>query len=104
MFKSNFSLFGSEIEFDDYSIWSTGVPPLGSSNDRDIADLKDIFSENRRKKSGGLRKIREFTPQEICRHLEHNPPMHIVLSPGVYEYTCPGCGKTITFTVSGSIF
>lgn len=89
MFRSNFSLFGSEIEFDDYPTWSTHVLPLGSSNFH---------------KEGGLRKIREFTPQEICRHPEHNPPMHIVLSPGIYEYTCPGCGKTITFIVSGPIF
>lgn len=34
-----------------------------------------------------------------CLHPEHNPPSLIVLEPGVYEYQCPGCGKTIVFTV-----
>lgn len=29
-----------------------------------------------------------------CHHPEHNPPTHIVLSPGIYEHTCPACGKT----------
>lgn len=27
-----------------------------------------------------------------CRHPEHNPPGMIVLEPGNYEWTCPGCG------------
>lgn len=46
---------------------------------------------------GGLRKIRDIKPP--CRHPQHNPPGYIVLSPGVYEHVCPGCGKSITFTV-----
>jgi hypothetical protein len=29
-----------------------------------------------------------------CIHPEHNPPHHILLPPGLYEYTCPGCGYT----------
>ena len=48
-------------------------------------------------KMGGLRKIAD-APQP-CFHPEHNPPTHIVLEPGLYEYTCPNCGRTSTFTV-----
>ena len=44
------------------------------------------------KKRGGFRKINE--PIKVCLHPNHNPPGHIVLSPGTYEYTCPGCGAT----------
>jgi hypothetical protein len=36
---------------------------------------------------------------KICRHSEHNPPMHIVLEPGTYEYICPGCGNKTVFDV-----
>ena len=28
-----------------------------------------------------------------CRHHEHDPPSHIVLKPGMYEWECPGCGR-----------
>jgi hypothetical protein len=34
-----------------------------------------------------------------CSHPEHKPPMHIVLEPGTYKHTCPGCGKVTTFEV-----
>jgi len=30
-----------------------------------------------------------------CNHREHNPPNMIVLPPGIYEHTCPGCGRTV---------
>jgi len=46
---------------------------------------------------GGLRKIAD--EPKPCLHPEHNPPSHIVLSPGTYEYTCPGCGERQTFRV-----
>lgn len=39
--------------------------------------------------------------QRMCRWPEHNPPMHIVLSPGTYEHTCDKCGKKTVFTVRG---
>jgi hypothetical protein len=45
----------------------------------------------------GLRKIGEA--KMPCIHPEHNPPTHIVLEPGLYEYECPGCGRKITFSV-----
>ena len=48
-------------------------------------------------KSGGLRKIADAEPP--CLSHEHNPPSHMVLSPGTYEYTCPACGETTTFVV-----
>lgn len=51
-------------------------------------------------KMTGLRKIRDLSPEETCVSPAHNPPMHIVLDDGVYEYTCPACGKTITFVVN----
>lgn len=39
----------------------------------------------------------EFTP---CYNSEHEPPSHIVLDPGTWEHTCPGCGKKQTFIVN----
>lgn len=34
-----------------------------------------------------------------CRNPNHDPPQHIVLEPGVYEHTCPGCGQKQVFTI-----
>ena len=45
---------------------------------------------------GGLKKIEVFKP---CLSSEHQPPSHMVLSPGKYEYTCPACGEKTVFTV-----
>lgn len=42
------------------------------------------------------KKIKDIRP---CTHPEHSPPMHMVYSPGVYEHTCPACGRVVTFTV-----
>lgn len=36
-----------------------------------------------------------------CRHPEHDPPSMIVLDPGTYEHTCPGCQKKTVFHVRG---
>jgi hypothetical protein len=47
-----------------------------------------------------LRKIKDFGPREICNHPGHNPPTMIVLSPGIYEHTCPACGKQQQFIVN----
>lgn len=46
-----------------------------------------------------LKKIADLP--KTCMSPEHNPPGHIVLSPGIWEHTCPGCGDTTTFTVAG---
>ena len=46
-----------------------------------------------------LRKIADEKPP--CGHPEHNPPIHMVLSPGTYEYTCPSCGHKTTFIING---
>lgn len=48
-----------------------------------------------------LRKIAELAWNQICIHPEHNPPSHIVLSPGVYEHECPGCGAKTIFRING---
>lgn len=45
----------------------------------------------------GLEKIADAP--KPCLSPEHNPPMHIVLPPGVYKYTCPSCGQSVVFTV-----
>ncbi len=37
---------------------------------------------------------------ELCKHPEHNPPMHIVYRNGSYEHECPGCKAKTCFTVS----
>lgn len=34
-----------------------------------------------------------------CSHREHDPPNMIVLEPGSYEYTCPGCGHVTYFQI-----
>lgn len=34
-----------------------------------------------------------------CRDSEHNPPAHQVFEPGIYEHTCPSCGKVTRFTI-----
>lgn len=46
---------------------------------------------------GGLKRIGEA--KQPCISPEHNPPMHIVLPAGIYEYTCPSCGEKQTFEV-----
>ena len=50
--------------------------------------------------TGGLRKIGDLPNEQACYSPEHNPPAYIVLGDGVYEYTCPSCGKVTRFTVS----
>jgi len=43
-----------------------------------------------------FRKISDFNPPlPPCSHPEHNPPSHIVLPPGEWEYECPGCGSKV---------
>lgn len=44
-----------------------------------------------------IRKIADF--EEPCRHPEHNPPRHLVLTPGLYEHTCPACKHKERFIV-----
>lgn len=65
------------------------------------AEMKLIeVGENRSK--GGLEKITNIP--ELCFHPEHIPSKYIVLEPGTYRYTCPGCNGIIIFTVSGVMF
>ena len=46
-----------------------------------------------------LRKIKTPSRQDKCLNAEHNPPSHIVLEAGTYEYICPSCGKKTIFEV-----
>ena len=39
-----------------------------------------------------------------CFHPEHDPPKHISLRPGIYEYECPGCGEKKFVTIRGGTF
>ena len=48
-----------------------------------------------------LRKIADVTLP--CTHSEHNPPSMIVLDPGTYEHTCPGCGAKVVFMVGAVV-
>lgn len=60
-------------------------------------DLKDLLnqpSNNQwpQSRKRGFRKI-DDPEDKVCRDPAHNPPSHIVLQPGTYEYTCPSCGN-----------
>lgn len=48
-----------------------------------------------------MKQIKKYTKENfpLCSNPEHNPPSHIVLDPGIYEHTCPSCGKTEQFEV-----
>ncbi len=35
-----------------------------------------------------------------CRDPGHEVPSMIVLDPGTWEHTCPGCGRKVVFTVN----
>jgi len=47
-----------------------------------------------------IKKIADL--KQPCLHPEHDPPSHMVLEPGIYEHTCPNCGRKMTFTVNAS--
>lgn len=55
--------------------------------------------ENLTYKGKGFRKVKTTVYKKPCLHPEHNPPAHIVLSPGTWEWSCPSCGQTIRFEV-----
>lgn len=52
-----------------------------------------------------LRRINEnegiikWPRSEECNHPEHNPPGMTVLPDGLYEHSCPECGKRAVFRV-----
>lgn len=48
----------------------------------------------------GMPTIKIADIQKPCRDREHNPPSHMVYDDGVYEHTCPSCGRVTRFTVS----
>lgn len=53
------------------------------------------------KNISGLKKISES--KNICLNSNHEPPSHMVLSPGVYEYVCPGCKEKTIIEISNII-
>lgn len=56
------------------------------------------WSEIKLEKKGGLvKKIADI--EKPCMSPQHNPPSHMYLEAGVYEYICPSCGETTQFTV-----
>ena len=55
--------------------------------------------------SGGFKKIEDKAwDLHPCRHPDHNPPSHISLPNGTYEYTCPACGNVTIVGVSSPTF
>ncbi len=48
-----------------------------------------------------LKKIKEA--KVPCLSSEHNPPSHIVLEAGTYEYICPACGEKQVFEVNQAV-
>jgi hypothetical protein len=50
-------------------------------------------------KKGATRKVAEVPKTQKCFDKQHNPPDMIVLEPGRYEHTCPGCGHVQTLNV-----
>jgi predicted RNA-binding Zn-ribbon protein involved in translation (DUF1610 family) len=54
----------------------------------------------KKEKRGGFKKVPDpLGTGHTCSHPEHNPPGQIVLPPGLYEYTCPGCGRSIVIRI-----
>lgn len=49
-----------------------------------------------------LKKIRDLPEKKICRDPEHEFPNMMVLEPGIWEHTCPGCGKATVVRVDNS--
>ncbi len=57
-----------------------------------------IIGKDTTVKTGGFRKIANVPEFGFCKHPEHDPPKHIVLDPGVYEYQCPACAARSVIT------
>ena len=68
---------------------------LQSASSKGVSRVKKISEPI--DKQWGLKKVRDYS--KACLHPEHEPPKHIVLSPGEYEHTCPGCGEIKRFVV-----
>ena len=50
-------------------------------------------------KPGGFKKIEDYNTKKVCLNPSHNPPSHMVLEPGLYEYVCPSCGHTVNINI-----
>jgi hypothetical protein len=49
-----------------------------------------------------LNPMEPTTSPTACTHPEHNPPQLISRRIGGYSWSCPGCGYSFTFAVSGA--
>jgi len=45
------------------------------------------------------KKIADLPSRGECQSKEHSPAIHLFLESGIYEHTCPKCGKVTRFTV-----
>ena len=45
------------------------------------------------------KKIADLPDSKNCMSEDHKPPMHQYFEPGIYEHTCPKCGKKTQFIV-----
>lgn len=85
-------------------LFSTYIKPkdtlILSKKKINMLPISGISKSEYGREKGGFKKISgpEDKPKK-CRDNEHNPPDHIVLKPGTYEYTCPSCGATRIITV-----
>lgn len=79
------------------------TPDFGMMSQEQFEEWYDR-QKNEKPKMGGLKKIADLPKGQRCIHPNHNPPMHIYLTDGIYEYTCPSCGHVQRFTVNHLIF
>lgn len=49
-----------------------------------------------------LTKLEDLKPYgaPACNHAEHNPPTHMLMEAGTYQWKCPGCMNVVQFTVT----
>lgn len=45
------------------------------------------------------KKIADLPKSTNCMNKEHEPPASQYFEPGIYEHTCPACGKITRFVV-----
>lgn len=62
------------------------------------------FELHNQEQKSNLERLDDDGEHLACGHPEHNPPSHMVYSPGRYRWTCPGCGAKRVFTVHGPVW
>lgn len=89
---------------------SSGGPCFCTGKCQEIIGWRDKIDENtildiirkltEKSEKGNTVKIAE-PKNPGCMNHSHNPPSHMVYSPGTYKHTCPSCGHVIIFNVAG---